>query len=367
MGRSWKISLAGFCRILFGRISMITEDRRDPPFQAFNCAAVPENLVESELFGYEPGAFSGASRRHHGLFKLADGGTLFLDEIGDLPPGVQVKLLRALQEGEIRPLGSERVVPVRIRIIAATHRDLTAMVADGSFREDLFYRLNGSVPLQLPPLRERRSDIPALVRHGLAGSGRTLSREAMAVAKQHQWPGNVRQLVQSVRMAAALSRGRRISAECLQRVIGDTAAAPVADIDAVVDAIVAGHKTAQSIRGITGLSERRIWSLLRELVSTGRLGRSGRGKNTRYECPRPARPRDDTERNRLNPRQKDCLNRIGVGAFVSTAAYCAMFRIGRATAFRDLVALADAGYLEATGRGRSAGYRRTKFETRAAT
>ena len=182
--------------------------RADRPFVAVNCGALPRDLTESILFGFERGAFTGAERRSPGKFAEADGGTLFLDEIGDLAPDTQVKLLRALQEGEIDPIGAARPLRVDLRIIAATHRDLRADVEAGRFREDLFYRLD-VFPLALPPLRERREEIPTLARLFAARHllGATVSPEALERLSRHLWPGNIRELENAVRRAAVMAEG----------------------------------------------------------------------------------------------------------------------------------------------------------------
>ncbi len=185
--------------------------RRKGPFVAVNMAAIPRELIESELFGHEKGAFTGASARRSGRFEQADGGTLFLDEIGDMPLEAQTRLLRVLQQGEFLPVGGQRPIRTNVRIVAASHRDLRTMASQGLFREDLFYRLN-VVPLRLPPLRERTEDIPALVHHFfLKGVQeglplKTLTPGAMARLKAHSWPGNVRELENLVRRLAVLCR-----------------------------------------------------------------------------------------------------------------------------------------------------------------
>jgi len=191
---------------------------------ALNCAALPESLLESELFGIEGGVATGVTARA-GKFELADGGTLFLDEIGDMQPTIQVKLLRAIQEREVVRVGGRRPIPVDVRMVAATHRDLEAMVAEGEFREDLYYRLKG-VDIELPPLRERRGDIPHLVRAFLEDfCGReeipvpALSSEALAVLMGHDYPGNVRELQNLVAGAASLAEGE-VSGELLRSLIG---------------------------------------------------------------------------------------------------------------------------------------------------
>lgn len=207
--------------------------RRDArPFVAINCAAVPTELLESELFGHRRGAFTGAHTDHAGLFRAAEGGTVFLDEIGDMPVTLQVKLLRVLQEREVRPLGETRTIPVDVRVLSATHCDLEARVASGEFREDLFYRLN-VVRLKLPALDERREDIPLLVAHQLsqlAAAGaprRVCSREAMEVFASTNWPGNVRQLFNVVEQAVALSPGRVIGSALVRSCLGGQSGAMV--------------------------------------------------------------------------------------------------------------------------------------------
>lgn len=183
--------------------------RRNGPFVAINMAAIPRELIESELFGHEKGAFTGATQRAAGRFEQAEGGTLFLDEIGDMPPEAQTRLLRVLQEGEYTTVGGRTPIRANVRIVAATHRDLTQLIRQGMFREDLFYRLN-VVPIRLPPLRERVEDIPELVRHFLnlaASEGlpqKTIDAQAMDRMKRHRWPGNVRELENLVRRLAAL-------------------------------------------------------------------------------------------------------------------------------------------------------------------
>jgi DNA-binding NtrC family response regulator len=190
--------------------------RRAKPFVAVNCGAMPETLVESILFGHEKGAFTGATERHAGKFVEADGGTLFLDEVGELPPPAQVKLLRALQEGAVEPVGRRKVVKLDVRIISATNRNLIADVKAGRFREDLFYRLH-VFPLSVPPLRTRREDVPDLARHFLtrfaAEEGkrvRGISREALSLLAAANWPGNVRQLENAMFRAVVLAEGEEI-------------------------------------------------------------------------------------------------------------------------------------------------------------
>jgi transcriptional regulator with GAF, ATPase, and Fis domain len=181
------------------------------PLIKVNCAAIPEGLLESELFGHVRGAFTGATHDKKGKFTLADGGTIFLDEIGTMAPGPQAKLLRVLQEREFEPVGAERVVRVDVRVIAATNRDLRRLVAEGKFLEDLFYRLS-VIPIPIPPLRERREDVPLLVEHFVLKHARRtgklslrLAVEALAVLTAYDWPGNVRELENAIERAVVLA------------------------------------------------------------------------------------------------------------------------------------------------------------------
>ncbi len=199
--------------------------RRQRAFVKVNCAALPEALLESELFGHERGAFTGAIRDRKGRFELADRGTIFLDEIGDLSPAVQVKLLRVLQEQEFERVGGTETIRVDVRVIAATHRDLQRLMAEGTFREDLYYRLN-VIPIHLPALRERRSDLPLLVEHLLdrfASSGKgkatSISPRAMAILMDHAWPGNVREVENVLEHAVVCSRGGVIEPDALPRAL----------------------------------------------------------------------------------------------------------------------------------------------------
>jgi two-component system response regulator AtoC len=194
-------------------------ERKARRFVAVNCGALTETLLESELFGHVKGAFTGAQADKKGLFEEADGGTLFLDEIGDVTPGLQVKLLRVLQEGEVKPVGSNRQVKVDVRIIAATHRDLSKLVTQGRFREDLLYRLK-VIEIEIPPLRERREDIPELAQRFLkkhsSKSGKavhSISPEGMKALNAHSWPGNVRELEHQIERAVTLTSASVLSAD----------------------------------------------------------------------------------------------------------------------------------------------------------
>src|SRR5438477_5510291 len=210
---------------LFARAIHDRSAQRDMPLIKVNCAAIPETLLESELFGHVRGAFTGATASKKGKFALADGGTIFLDEIGTMSPALQSKLLRVLQEREFEPLGSERSERVDLRVIAATNRDLRQMVADGKFQEDLFYRLN-VIPIEIPPLRERRDDIPALVEHFVDKHSHRIGRRiekledgVLASLQQYDWPGNVRELENTIERAVVLSPGPVVAARAIS-VIG---------------------------------------------------------------------------------------------------------------------------------------------------
>ncbi|RHW77720.1 sigma 54-interacting transcriptional regulator [Colwellia sp. RSH04] len=204
-------SQSGTGKELLAKAIHLASNRKDKPFTAINCAAVPEQLLESELFGHCKGAFTGAEKNHQGLFQATDGGTLFLDEIGDMPASFQVKLLRVLQEKEVRPIGSTQSIKVDVRVISATHKNLQHAIRNNSFREDLYYRLN-VVELELPPLAERQEDIPLLAHYFLKqamtrsnAAIKSFSQEAMEILISAPWPGNIRQLQNVVEQSVALS------------------------------------------------------------------------------------------------------------------------------------------------------------------
>ena len=226
---------SGTGKELVARLIHHLSPRSGRPIIAVNCGAVPEGLLESELFGHEKGAFTGAVGRRIGRFEEADGGTLFLDEVGEIAPAVQVKLLRFLQEREFQRLGGNQTIPADVRIIAATNRDLEARVREGAFREDLFYRLN-VVRLDIPPLRERKEDIPPLIEHFLArfaaDNGKDLegiSSEARDLLMKYDYPGNVRELENIVERAVVICRGTVIGVEDLPFGAGETPAAEERD------------------------------------------------------------------------------------------------------------------------------------------
>ena len=217
---------SGTGKELLARAIHYSSERADGPFVVENCGAMPDTLLEAELFGHKRGAFTGAHEDRIGLFQQADGGTLFLDEIGDTSPAFQVKLLRALQEGEVRPVGSPRSVPVNVRIIAATNRNLEADVVSGRFRQDLYYRIAG-ITIHIPSLRERPQDIPLIVASMFKESalaGRRFSDAAMKCLAAHRWPGNVRELQNEVLRALALGDGDLLDASLFSSHLRQSAA-----------------------------------------------------------------------------------------------------------------------------------------------
>ena len=224
--------------------------RRGGAFVAINMAAIPRELIESELFGHERGAFTGATNRNQGRFEQANGGTLFLDEIGDMPPEAQTRLLRVLQEGEFTTVGGRQPIRANVRIIAATHRDLRNSIRQGLFREDLFYRLN-VVPIRLPPLRERTEDIADLARHFLERAradglpGKTLDQPAVEALRGHRWPGNVRELENLMRRLAALCPDEVIGAASIRAEL--TEAEPMMQADAPAESGGSSEPLARAV------------------------------------------------------------------------------------------------------------------------
>jgi DNA-binding NtrC family response regulator len=264
--------------------------RAGKPFVAVNCAAIPDNLLEAELFGHERGAFTGADRRRVGRFETANGGTLFLDEVGELSRGSQVKLLRAIETSTFEPLGSSRSISVDVRIIAATNRDLSSAIEKGAFRKDFFYRLN-VIDIHTPPLRERRSDIPLLVNEFLAeiaarqgGPVPALDPGAVAALATHDYPGNVRELIHALERAVALARGDVIRLEHLPHELAASSAGESAiaaalsgcQIDSLASAVekfeqqyvrrvldkVGGHRGHAA--ELLGISRKSLWQRLRD-------------------------------------------------------------------------------------------------------
>ncbi|MHB8835081.1 MAG: sigma-54-dependent transcriptional regulator [Candidatus Methylomirabilia bacterium] len=260
---------------LFARAVHAQSSRHDKPFVPINCSAIPENLIESELFGYHRGAFTGAAAAKSGLFEEADGGTVFLDEIGELDQRLQSKLLRVIDDREIRPLGSTQSRRVDLRFVAATNLDITAAVAGGGFREDLYYRLN-VITLRMPPLRERREDIPLLIARFIeqfAGElGKplaTVDPEALGILQNHGWPGNVRELRNIVERVALIAEGRVLLPEHIPESLRPAAQAPAEPAGAVGLSIKdytkqfilahQGRYGEQEIAAMLGITRKALW------------------------------------------------------------------------------------------------------------
>jgi DNA-binding NtrC family response regulator len=278
--------------------------RAKRPFVTVNCAAFPETLLESELFGHERGAFTGAERRREGRFELADGGTLFLDEVAEMTATAQVKLLRVLQERQFTRLGGSRTIHVDVRIIAATNKDLEQAVRDGSFREDLYYRLN-VIRLEIPPLRERREEIPPLVdlflreaRHRTGGGPEGLATAAMDVLYRHPWPGNVRELKNVIERCVVLCEATVVGPEHLQLDAGSAEggtflaprSAPRDDLNArqrkLLDHLARhGRCTNREYYEMAGTSPRTGLRDLQDLMKRGLLVREGKRRGAIYRLP----------------------------------------------------------------------------------
>ena len=268
---------SGTGKELLARALHAKSPRTSGPFLAVNCSAIPEALLESELFGHRRGAFTDARDDQMGLFQLARGGTVFLDEIGDMAPPLQGKLLRVLQEKEVQPLGAPAPVPTDVRIVAATHRDLPVLVAEGRFREDLLYRVN-VIEVRVPPLRERPDDLDSLVRHLLDKHGPKVGRrdcsvsdDVMAVLRRHSWPGNVRELENVIERALVLGTGPRITLADLPDSVKErptSSAVPgsrrLADVERehIVDTLrsVSGNKAAAA--RVLGLNRKTLYRKL---------------------------------------------------------------------------------------------------------
>jgi len=258
-----------------------SSERRRGPFISLNIAAVPDTLLEAEFFGVAPGAYTGAERKgRDGKFRLADGGTLFLDEIGDMPLALQAKLLRALQEGEIEPLGSNKLIPFDARVIAATSRDLAALVREGKFREDLFYRLN-VLPVRVPPLRERRSDIPALLEvlgedMALRSNDRQpeLSPDAIALLSAQTWRGNIRELRNVLEQSAMRSDSASIGRAQVEEVLKESGIERIAPALAASDASVSASDPLRPLAEQVAELERRAIAAAMEATGSNKLAAS---------------------------------------------------------------------------------------------
>jgi transcriptional regulator with GAF, ATPase, and Fis domain len=328
---------------------------RTGAFIAFNCATVPKDLMDSELFGYVRSAFSGAIRDYAGLFEQAEGGTLFLDEIGEMPPEMQAKVLRAIQEGEVRRIGDTRVRKVNVRVVTATHRDLQSMVEMGQFRRDLFYRIKGYV-VSLPPLRERGRDIVLLARKFLRDTfpSKRISLGAEAVLQRHDWPGNIREL-QNVIRAAAIDAGRTIRPRHLLKHINNVSESrsELSRVDLILGVIDRlGAVSPAEIRSEISLTRTTLLRRLNELVSANIIERIGEGRNTKYTRP-SALENDDS----LDTRQRVILHYVENTGRITRIECARATGTSIRTASRDLSKLVETSRLVSDGQtGNNAGY-----------
>jgi DNA-binding NtrC family response regulator len=273
---------SGTGKELFARSLHALSARRDGPWIALNCAAIPETLIENELFGHEKGAFTGADRRQPGRFELAAGGTLFLDEIGELPPAVQGKVLRSLEERTFERVGSGHTHRADVRLVAATNRDLGSMVEDGSFRADLFFRVN-VFPIELPPLRERASDVPLLARHLVGEIARRhllapprLADAAADLLASQPWPGNVRELANVLERAVILADGGSLEAADVEALLAASVAgalpggaAPAAERERLRQALIAAGGDKRRAADLLGMGYRALLRKVKELDLEG--------------------------------------------------------------------------------------------------
>lgn len=329
---------------------------RHGDFVAVNCAALPEAILESVLFGHKRGAFTGANDSSPGLVMGANGGTLFLDEVGELPATVQAKLLRVLQQRTVLPVGEVRERPVDVRVVAASHRDLRQLVAEGCFRDDLYHRL-ARFELTLPPLRERGRDTVLLARAMLASGidgapARQLSRAAEPVLLAHPWTGNVRELANVLFRAALTARDGSVNADDLCAALGAAAVAEAPLSERVLMRVrEAGSVTAAELAEQFAAPRTTLGRLLRALVEAGDLATSGQGRATRYQvavrAPEPC----------ADPRQRAALDILARNGRLTRAAFATDAGVPLRTAGRVLAALVEAGVLVPDGRkGNSGGY-----------
>ena len=355
---------SGTGKELLARFVHDASERAGGPFEPINCGALAETLLEDLLFGHVKGAFTGAGDAKPGLIEAADGGTLFLDEVGEMSPRLQVKLLRMLESGRVRRVGSNRSTRVDIRVVAATHRDLKAMIGKGTFREDLYYRL-ARYPIKVPPLCERERDAVAIARHLLQGKtvkGRpvSLGRDAEQVILGYPWPGNVRQLGNVLEKAVVDANRPRLSAQDLGKAIGDQAVQPEdtatgVEPDQAILSLLARHGPlgGREIRERLGLARTTAQRHLRKLRDAGRIAAQGQGHGIRYAIPEPE-PSDHRDLDEDDHRVLILLVERGpkTRRQVQTAS-----KLSERTAQRRLADLVSRGLVVTVGKGRGMKYR----------
>jgi DNA-binding NtrC family response regulator len=334
---------------------------RSGPFVAVNCASLPKDLVESELFGHEKGAFTGASEAKRGLIREANAGTLFLDEVGEMPMDVQVKLLRVLQDRKVRPVGGRREESFDVRVVAATLRDLEGEVAEGRFREDLLYRL-AAFEVTLPPLRDRGDDVVLLAKAFVAtyssagGVGaRSLGRTAGAALRQHAWPGNLRELQRVLLRAAVLGDGRTIAGADVRRVVGAGRVGNPLDVQLRSILETSNGLSMAQITAALRVPRTSAWRALATLVKEGAAEFLGVGKARRY---RVVGRHVAVTRGRGDDASGAVLDMLAASGHVTRRDVVDRTGMPERTAGRLLADLVRRGYLTVTGRGRTAGYTR---------
>ena len=353
---------SGTGKELFARLIHDESPRARKSFVAVNCAAIPAELMEAELFGHEKGAFTGAGAKKTGLFMEANGGTLFLDEIGDMPLILQAKILRVLQEGEFRPIGARAVQKVDVRIVAATHRDLAKMAVDGKFREDLIFRLEGYA-LRLPALRERGHDIVTLAQAFLKSrkefSGKSLGRDAHALLMAYSWPGNVREL-QNVILAAAVESPMTVRSQHVRPHLKGEVIMPEDSEASVPSRVVAaleqaGQKmTLAQLHADLQVPKPTLHRFLVLLVAEGRIDRVGSGRTVGFILRGEI---VDQPESPLSDRQSQAVALVEKEGHLTRQQYANVFGVSIRTASRDLADMVRRGVLETDGQpGRFAGY-----------
>ncbi|ABK43874.1 sigma-54 factor, interaction domain-containing protein [Magnetococcus marinus MC-1] len=352
---------SGTGKELFAQFIHDQSRRAQKPFVAVNCAAIPAELLEAELFGYKKGAFSGATSDKDGLFVQASTGTLFLDEIGDMPLPLQAKILRVLQEGEVRPVGAKAVQKVDVRILSATHRDLAEMAEERKFREDLIFRLKGYA-IQLPALRERGHDIVKLARAFLKSredfTGTGLSRDAQTLLMAYHWPGNVREL-QNIILAAAVDARRNIFAEHLVGHLPDTVGVedPNKSVKERITSALqqAGSLALVDLQSRLKIPKPTIHRHLSRMVAEGDVSRSVVSGQTIFAL---AAPDSEDEMPQLTQRQEQAVALTRALGRITRQELATELGISIRTASRELSALVTMGALGPDGQsGRMAGYR----------